>query len=169
MVQNRTYLCMSQLPDTHTAPTEGVPLLEEEVVLENIHPSYLTWWKPLLATAFLALIGIPGMLAGNLGESLPIVALAALIGGYVYMSRKNSRYVVTNERVYKKYGWIRRTTTEARIEDIHSLTTDETILGRLLNEGVVQIDSTGASGLVGLPGTRNHEQFANIIRDQQQQ
>lgn len=158
----------TQKVDTHQASTKGVPLLKKEYVLENIHPSWLYWWKELVVTVCLGVFGVTGVIKGDVGASLPFVGVAALIGGYVHLARRHSRYVVTTERVYKKVGLVKRTTSEARIADIHTLSTDETILERLIGEGTVQIDSTGAAGLLSLTGTDNHEHFANVIRKQQQ-
>lgn len=70
--------------------------------------------------------------------------------------------------MYTKVGLLRRSTSEARIADIHSLSTKETLLERLLGEGTVRIDSTGVSGLLSLTGTADHEHVANTIRQQQQ-
>lgn len=86
----------------------------------------------------------------------------------VVLARRRSRYDVTTQRVYTKVGLLRRTTSKARIADIHSLSTDASLLKRLFGKGTVRIDSTGISGLFALTGTTNHEHFANTIRQQQQ-
>ncbi|RRJ28149.1 PH domain-containing protein [Halocatena pleomorpha] len=159
----------TKLPDTHDASTEGVPLLEEELVLENIHPHWVNWLKLIGIGAFFALFGVLGVLTGDIGMSIPFIGVAALVGGYVYLDRKNTRYVVTTERVYKKSGILRRTTNEARMSDIHSLSTDESWAEWVFGKGTVQIDSTGATGILSLPGTTSHEQVEDMIRTQQQE
>lgn len=155
---------MSELPDTHNAPTDGVALLPDETVLENNHPSWWQWWKSITITLFFAGRGILNLQTGDVGASLPFIGIAAVIGGYVFLSRQTCRYVVTTERVYKKSGILRQTTSEARIGVIHSLTTDAGFFEKRLGKGTVQIDSTGATGILVLTGTTDRERFANTIR-----
>lgn len=153
---------------THNASTEGVPLLDEEIELENHHPSWLNWLKAITAAICIGGYGLIGVSLGDIGASIPFVASGILIIDAVVLSRRRSRYVVTTNRVYTKVGLLRRTISEARIADIHSLSTEESLLERLAGEGTVRIDSTGISGLMTLTGTTDHEHFANTIRQQQQ-
>lgn len=128
----------------------------------------MNWLKPIGAAGGPGVFGLIGVALGDIGASLPFLVLAALIGGYVALDRRNSRYVVTTQRVYKKSGILRRATSEARMSDIHPLSTDESWLEWAFGKGTVQIDSTGATGILSLPGTDDHEQFEATIRDQQQ-
>lgn len=147
---------------THEASPEGVSLLEDEVVLENETPSIVNWWKWVGFAAFLLLMGISA-------ESVGFAVLAILISLYIYLSQQKSRYVVTNQRVIKKIGWLRRSTAETRISDIRSLETDQGLMERLVGKGSVRIDSTGAGGLLGIEGIDDHQSVANTIRNQQRE
>jgi len=149
-------------PNTHQAPPDGITLLQDEYVLENKHPSIINWSKSLILAGFLVLVAF-----GGDGISWGAITLALLIGGYVYFAHDKSRYVVTNQRVMKKVGLIRRSTGEARISDIKSLTTDQGIIERIVGMGSVQIDSVGAGGNLGINGVDDHQSLANTIREEQ--
>lgn len=147
---------------THEASPEGVSLLKDEFVLENETPSIVNWWKSLSVAVFLLVIGVSG-------GSAELFLLALLIGGYIYLAQQKSQYVVTNQRVLKKVGLLRRSTGETRISDIRSLETDQGLIERLVNKGSVRIDSAAAGGLLGIEGIDDHQSVANTIRTQQRE
>lgn len=56
---------------------------------------------------------------------------------------------VTNLRVIKKRGFIRRETGEMNMQKVESVTVDQSILGRILDYGTIAVRGTG-SGIEGL-------------------
>ncbi len=159
---------MAELAHTHVASTGEVPLLDDETMLEQRHPSWLNWEETIVPTVCFGGLGLLGMIGGATVLGGLFVVVAGGMGGTVVLARRRSYYVVTTERVYIKDGVFRRSTRETRIADIHSLTTDASFFERLVGQGTVHIDSTGFSGLIAVTGISNHKQFANTIRQQQQ-
>lgn len=158
---------MSLLPVDELHPTE-IALLENEEMLVSIHPSWLHWLELLVLDALLVVVGLFGLLGGAIGTSLLLWFLAILLAAYVHIHRLSNRYIVTTDRVHKQIGLFHQTTSEARIADIHSLSTEASFIERLCGLGTIQIDSTGATGLLLLDNLPNHKQVANTIREQQQ-
>jgi len=157
----------TQPTEGHQDTTEGVDLLQDEIVLENRHPAYVNWWKSIFVGALFALTALSAAVQGSSGVIL-LVILTALIFAYVYYSRKVSRYVVTDQRVIKETGLISSSTGEARISDIRSISTKQGIIERITKKGSVQIDSTGTGGLLGINGVGDYNGLARTIREQQQ-
>lgn len=145
----------------------GISLLEGEQVLKNVLPSWVNWAILLVPTAIIALIGFLILLGGDFGAGLVFLVLAGILFYYVRISRKRSRYIVTNQRVKKSVGILRRSTGETRIADIRGLTTEQGILERLVGKGSVLIDSGAAAGRLGIKGVADHEELATTIREQQ--
>lgn len=158
---------MSLLPVDELRPTE-IALLENEELVVSTHPSWVHWFELLVIDAFLVLVGLLGLLGGAIGTSLLLWFFAILLAAYVHVHRLSNRYIITTDRVHKQIGLLHQTTSEARIADIHSLSTEASFIERLCGLGTVQIDSTGAAGLLSLDNLPNHKQVANTIREQQQ-
>ena len=160
---------MSSGPTNHQAPTAGIALLEDEYVLENVHPSFTSWTKSFVLLVLIALAALGALVNGNVGGFITYLILAGLVGGYIALAQKKSRYIVTTERVKKNIGLLRKSTGETRITDIKSLSTNQGILDRIFSTGTVQIDSTGAGGLLGINGVQDHEKLAQLVRQEMSQ
>jgi uncharacterized membrane protein YdbT with pleckstrin-like domain len=152
----------------HQASTTGITLLDGEYVLENVEPSLTNWWLSLAIGALFALGALSAAVQGEIGTLFTSIIIAALIFGYVYYSRRRSRYIVTNERIKKDVGLIRSSTGEVRVPDIRSLNTHQGMIERFFSKGSVKIDSGGSGGELGINGVKNYEQLAHTIREQQQ-
>ncbi|MFW5918651.1 MAG: PH domain-containing protein [Halanaeroarchaeum sp.] len=153
---------------SHQAASDGISLLAEEVVLANRHPDWSNWPKSIILGSIFALGALGAIAGGEFGGFFGSVIVAGLIFGYVYLARKSSRYIVTNQRVKKNVGLIRNSSGETRLNDIRSLSTSQGLIERIFGKGAVQIDSTGAGGTLSIRGVSDHEELANIIREQQQ-
>lgn len=159
--------CMATVGNSHQASTDGIELLTGEIVLENVHPSWEQWWKWLTAAAGIAVIGVLALANGELEGGLLTLLMSGLLIAAVYIARLKSRYIVTNQRVYKSIGLFGGQTGETRIADIKSVKTEQGFWESFTSRGSVQIDSTGAGGTLGITGIRHYEDVANTIREQQ--
>ena len=56
-----------------------------------------------------------------------------------------SEYAITNKRVIMKTGWLDRSSLEIFLEKIEAIYVDQTITGRILNYGTLNIVGTGGS------------------------
>lgn len=125
----------------------GFTLLEGETAYFNMRPSLSAW------------------LANTRNLVLTFATLGLwLVAGYLWMI--NSRYVVTDERVYRKLGILRKRTDEYRYEDIQQFTTGKRLIERIIGVGNLQFQTgTGGEAII-FDGVKNHDEVANTIRNQ---
>jgi uncharacterized membrane protein YdbT with pleckstrin-like domain len=72
-----------------------------------------------------------------------IFALLALVSAFI--ARATTEFAVTDRRVIYKVGLFRRSTFEMNLSKVESVGVVQSILGRMLNFGEVEIKGTGAS------------------------
>jgi uncharacterized membrane protein YdbT with pleckstrin-like domain len=147
--------------------TKGITLLDDEIVLKNVRPSWINWWGILLVGILIALLGVAVLLGGDVVFAVLLFVVAGVFIGYVRLARSRSRIIVTNQRVKKSVGLARRSTGETRITKIRGLTTEQGLIERSIGKGSVLIDSGAAGGKLGIKGVDNHDGLANTIREQQ--
>ena len=127
----------------------GITLLEDEEAYVNTRPSYAGW------------------LGQNLGLNILLMIVTFglwLLVGFIW--QRMARYVVTNQRVYRKVGILSQKTDEYRYEDIQQVSTGKSLAERLLGVGNVKLQTgTGGQALVfwGVPDV---DAMANVIRSQ---
>jgi uncharacterized membrane protein YdbT with pleckstrin-like domain len=71
------------------------------------------------------------------------VASALVTGFFAAVTRNFTAYVITNKRVFKKTGWISRSTSGLLLDKIESVDVRQTIVGRILGFGDVLLRGTG--------------------------
>jgi uncharacterized membrane protein YdbT with pleckstrin-like domain len=76
---------------------------------------------------------------------LVIVAFGALHLLGAWLTRVTTELAVTNRKVIGKWGLISRRTIEQRLEKIDSIEVEQTILGRILGYGTVEVRGSGVS------------------------
>lgn len=75
-----------------------------------------------------------------------LALLLTLIYGMIsYINYISSEYGITNKRVLMKIGFIRRNSLEIFLHKIESVHVQQSILGRILNYGIIIIAGTGGS------------------------
>jgi uncharacterized membrane protein YdbT with pleckstrin-like domain len=79
-----------------------------------------------------------------------VLAVVLFICGFIALVRAwwhtfTTEIVVTNHRVIYKRGFINRLTAEMNIDKIESVDVDQSIPGRILGYGTIDIKGTGAS------------------------
>jgi uncharacterized membrane protein YdbT with pleckstrin-like domain len=116
------------------------------------------------------LIEIGALLLPNLGFALEIVAAIVGVFALILLLREwfrqwTTEIVVTNRRVVYKRGFISRFTREMNMEKIESVAVDQTLLGRLLGYGTIDIRGTGA-GFEQLRGIAEPIALRNAINVQ---
>ena len=70
--------------------------------------------------------------------------LALLFWGYVGLEYLTSEFVVSNKRVMMREGFFYRHANELRLATIYQVNVDQSLLGQLLNYGIVSINAFGA-------------------------
>ncbi len=139
---------------------------EGEVVRHVAHKH----WIIFVAPAFQLLVGLVlvglGYKIGDLWVWLGwlmrvlgfiIVAFGALHLLGAWLTRITTELAVTNRKVIGKWGLISRRTIEQRLEKIDSIEVEQTILGRILGYGTVEVRGSGVTmtplRMIGAPLT----------------
>lgn len=109
-------------------------------------------WLALDATEDVVWSGTPHLLGyvwvfvtGVLLVPLFGVGLAVIAWGYLRAT--NTAYVVSTESVYKKTGVLSRTVTEIGHEKIQDTSYSQSVVGRSVGFGTVEISTAGGSGV----------------------
>lgn len=130
--------------------------LDEEV----IYKAHASWASYLLVIAFDALLLIIGILFltasltdnyGNSGSSVFawfLIITAVVIFGIVALTIRSTELALTNKRVIAKFGFLRETTIELRLDKIDIINVDRGILGRMFSYGSITF-----RGVVGIGTT----------------
>jgi uncharacterized membrane protein YdbT with pleckstrin-like domain len=111
------------------------------------------WIAPVLATipgALLTLAGLALLIGqfwlgeGWFGTGVLWVGLAVLVVGIAFLTWSfmhwlAQEYVVTDQKVIKAEGWLRKKSEGASLEKINEIEMEQPMLGRLLNFGTLKI------------------------------
>ncbi len=75
------------------------------------------------------------------------VSLRALLTLFLapLIQRATSEFAVTNRRVVIKVGLVSRKTVELNLEKVESIGVDQSILGRILDYGTIEVVGTGGT------------------------
>lgn len=144
----------------HRASTDGIDVMAGESVLANVRPGWSVWWKPLALAVVIAFFG--------LGGGSPAVGFVGggLVLGYVVFSRMQSRYVVTDERVQSRVGFLSSQQREYRIADIQSISTSQSVFERPLGHGSITL-RTAANDQITWQGVPGYRDVTAMLREQQ--
>ncbi|MBV8766675.1 MAG: PH domain-containing protein [Hyphomicrobiales bacterium] len=127
---------------------------EGEVVRHVAHKHWVIFVVPVFQLVVgLVLFGIGyksgdlwawlGWLMRGLGLIITIFGALHLLGAW--LTRITTELAVTNRKVIGKWGLISRRTIEQRLEKIDSIEVEQTILGRILGYGTVEVRGSGVS------------------------
>lgn len=120
-------------------------LRDEDIIYE----AKVSWWSQI----GLIIAGIILSFVFGIGLLLLIIA---------YLNVKTTELALTNKRVIAKFGFIRRTTVELRVEKIESLGVDQGILGRLLGYGSIVVRGSGGTN-TPIPNIANPLEFRHKV------
>ena len=121
-------------------------LLGDEEILFVARTHWAVYLPAFLAAAVTLLVFLPAAIAG-----LPLSGLALgfgtlvciLLGGYAGIYRRTTELAITDRRVIAKFGLIARTSYEIQLSRIESIHLRQSILGRILGFGLVDVRGTG--------------------------
>ena len=136
-------------------------LLSDEKLIYRSHPHWIIFFRPVvsLLLAIGAFYGGFILMASLAGLISFLGCLSALI---VYYS---SEFVITNQRVIIKLGFIRRYCFENVLNRVEGVEVEQSILGRLLDYGLVRIRGVGGS-VESFPAVSNPLLFRYKIQTQ---
>lgn len=131
--------------DTRDAP-DWVELTGDEDLVWMGHPSWyalsgsigLTVVLVIAGIAILALVSLP---LGWIGAGLVLVGVLVAVAGSV--RRRSVTYVITDEEVYTKTGFLSRQVDNLRLDRIQNTGFDQSILERIFSYGDVRVETAG--------------------------
>ena len=132
-------------------------LVPGEEVVTRTHLHWIILIKPVVLTAaVMAAVGAGvSWWQGNIVWLFLLVIGGAILAGVIsYWVVQSSEFALTDKRVLIKVGIIERKSVELILNKIEAIRVDQSIFGRMLNFGTLDVTGTG--------GTR--EVFANIAR-----
>lgn len=161
--ESAQYNANSTEQDIHNAG--WLTLSRDEQILWWGHPSLIPH-MPVIFTSILAVIfGIAATFALDFGYTPLLLVPAGIIGAVSdYLRVITTFYVVTDDKVVKKVGVIRRDTLEVRYENIEHCRAMQNIGERLLSYGDIEL-ATAGTGLaeVILDDVREPRRVTNLI------
>ena len=119
------------------------PLQKGEQVLLVTHPS----WIKLIVPVLIALIGwVAAYFIGFVEWGWAVAMICPLYFLVAYYSWKVNIWVVTNYRVIDEAGLFNHFAKESPLEKINNVSYDQTLWGRMLNYGHVEIQTAAEVG-----------------------
>jgi len=127
---------------------------EGEVVRHVAHKHWVIFVVPVFQLLVgLVLVGIGykisdlwvwlGWLMRVLGLIVAVFGALHLLGAW--LTRVTTELAVTNRKVIGKWGLISRRTIEQRLDKVDSIEVEQTILGRILGYGTVEVRGSGVT------------------------
>ncbi|QSX00479.1 PH domain-containing protein [Haloterrigena alkaliphila] len=123
---------------------------DEDIVWES-RPHPISMGSRLLVGVALALVGL--VLAGSTGTDgvglLTIVGVVVAVAGTAlagarYLVWTNTRYVITTDELYKKYGVVSRDVTQFRLDRVQNISLSQSVAGRVLGYGDLTVYTAGS-------------------------
>lgn len=138
-------------------------LLPNEIIIYEAKVHWAVYLKP----AFFALLMLLSFVQQPVSEGTVIVgllffvlAISTLIQAII--ARMTTEMVITNKRVVSKFGFIRRETYEPQLTQLEGAYLSQSLLGRVLGYGEVQVKGTGGGG-APVPFIADPIQFRNTL------
>jgi uncharacterized membrane protein YdbT with pleckstrin-like domain len=95
------------------------------------------------------------------GTVLAVLAVAVLVA---FIRRKATRYTITSQRLTIRLGLLSRELHETRLERVQNVSTNQSLLDRLLGIGTVDFDTAGGAGFdFAFRGVANPESIVRTV------
>ena len=137
-----------------------------EEILYRAHVTRLTL-APVLALAAASMIGAAvAQYFQHTPAALILLAVAAVFGLVYFWKdfiRRANDYVLTNHRIIREIGVLSRRSMDSRLDKINNVEHRQTLWGRLLNYGDVEIDTASETGAALFPRISHPLAFKNAI------
>lgn len=148
-------------------------LSKGEEVLVRAHVSWLSFLTTIIVSLFFLLIAFGGFMASaaakereahpnSVGWVFLFLGLFMLLNVVVKVA--TTELALTNKRIIAKFGFIRRSTVELRLEKVESISINQGLLGRLLGYGTVVVKGTGGTG-TPIPSIKKPLDFRRIVNN----
>ncbi|HSJ43275.1 MAG TPA: PH domain-containing protein [Euzebyales bacterium] len=149
-----------------------IELMPHERMVLHAHPHWWYFWKQVaggvvLLAVFMLRYLVDDTLATVLGWVVAVAAVIWLADTiYEFVQWQTTRFAVTTERVAYQNGIIRRRGVSIPLNRINNVNFDQSLIARLLNNGIVTIESAGETGDSVFENIRDPEHVRGVIFQQ---
>ena len=149
---------MSRVQD-HLQP--GEEILYRAHVTRLVLAPLVALLAVVLAFALFAWLGLNSVPAAIV-SGLLAVALGAVLAWRLFQLN-SYEYVLTNHRVIQQTGILAKRSMDTRLDKINNIEHRQTLLGRMLDYGDVEVDSASETGICRFPNIANPLEFKRAI------
>ena len=144
----------------------------ESLALPPLHQHWVALARSLAPPALFAVVVL--LLVDVAGRAvvpadLRLLATLAAVAGLglwaiaAYMLWSAASLIITDQRVILEQGILRRSSKVIPLDRVQDVSTAQTLLGRLLDYGVVEIDAAGAGGVQRFPYVGSPERLRDHV------
>lgn len=137
----------------------------ESLVLKA-HQHWVVLVKPLLIPILLLAGAVVYDFVSQVNQlyvSLAAIAVALLWVIVVYVRWNARGFTITDRRVLLDTGVFSRSSKVIALDRVQDIATNQSVLGRMLNYGRIEIDSAGAAGAEVLTAIPNPQKFRDEV------
>ena len=141
----------------------------EKMVLHS-HPHWWFFWKQVAGGVVVLVLLVLWAAVGDgfFNDVMKIVFLIGLLVwlinvAYQYVQWRTTQFAVTSERVAFQSGVIRRSGVSIPLNRVNNVNFDQSIIARMLDNGVVTVESAGETGDSVFENIPNPEKVRSLI------
>jgi len=139
-----------------------------EEILYRAHPTRIGLIPPLAGAALAAAGGLAAWngLDRNLVLTLlagAVAALLLLVALWRYVVLRSNEYILTNRRVVRQSGILAKSSVDSYLDKLNNVEHRQSLWGRLLNYGDVEIDTASEVGTTVFPRIASPLEFKRQI------
>jgi uncharacterized membrane protein YdbT with pleckstrin-like domain len=141
---------------------------DEEIVLD-VHPHWLFFTEPALASLGLLIVVIIAAAAGvSWLTYLALIGLAVTLiwGLWRLVTWRTMHFVITNDRLIYRSGVFAKRGIQIPLERVNNVNFKQGILERIVGAGDLLVESAGEDGQQRFTDVRHPDQIQNIIHEQ---
>lgn len=149
-------------------------LNDDETVAVDLHPHWMHFAEPVLALLGSIVLGVISLFfSGGLRTALGWISILLIVGTALwtvkrYIDWATSHFVVTNQRVIYRSGWVRYRGIDIPLDRVNNVAIKQGVVERLVGYGDLVIESAGQSGQQSFADIREPGKVRNIIQAQLQ-
>jgi uncharacterized membrane protein YdbT with pleckstrin-like domain len=121
-------------------------LLPNERIVARTARNKIVLVIPMLLVTLFAAAALGALLSHQAaGLVVVLLFLAIAIGGIAWITYKSADFAVTTSRLILKQGLISRRTLELQLNKVEAVKVDQSLFGRILGYGTLQVGGTGGT------------------------
>jgi uncharacterized membrane protein YdbT with pleckstrin-like domain len=124
---------------------ESQLLPNERIVARTARNKIVLVLPMLLVLLFAAATVVTLVSHQTVGLVVAPLVIAVVIGGIAWLTYKSADFAVTTSRLILKQGLISRRTLELQLNKVEAVNVDQSLFGRMLGYGTLQVSGTGGT------------------------